>query len=180
MINCNSLVSENKRIEFKTLVDHHNPDIIFGCESKLDSSIATYSIFPENYAVYRKDRTLDGGGVFLCIKDSYVCQEQPNFDSDGELIWASLHFAGSRHFHFCSFYSPKTSIIHMTALKDSVDKVFQHKKSFPNIVICGDFNLPGVDWTNMSNTDGKHDNVKDLTFSLFDDYGLTQLVDTPT
>ena len=68
----------------------------------------------------------------------------------------------------------------MSALKDSIDKVFQHKRSFPNIFIGGDFNLPSVHRENMSNTDGKHGNVKDLTFSIFDDYGLTQMVDMPT
>ena len=38
-------------------------------ETKIDSTISTSELFPETcpYNVYRKDRTLDGGGVMLLI-----------------------------------------------------------------------------------------------------------------
>ena len=38
-------------------------------ETKIDSSISTSELFPEScpYNVYRKDRTLDDGGVMLLI-----------------------------------------------------------------------------------------------------------------
>ena len=39
-----------------------NPKL--GCESKIDSTIPTYSIFLDTYDVYRKDRTLTRGSIY--------------------------------------------------------------------------------------------------------------------
>ena len=138
--------------------------------------MATYSVFPSNYTVYRKDRNTNGGGVFLAIKDSLVVQDHPELDSDGELVWGSLKFAGSKELLLCSFYCPRTSIVPLTALKDSLSKLYEGKKSIPLLVLGGDFNLPGIDWENYKNLDGKNVNVKDYFFELLDDFGLSQLV----
>ena len=65
VINCNSLKSANKQAAFQVTVNQHNPDIIFGCESKTDCSMPTYSLFPSNYTIFRKDRDANWGGVFF-------------------------------------------------------------------------------------------------------------------
>ena len=63
-IKCNSIKGEDTNLDFHTTIEQHKPDIIFGCESKIDENIPTYSVFPGTYEVYRKDRTANGGGVF--------------------------------------------------------------------------------------------------------------------
>ena len=40
-INCNGLKGASRRIEFQALLDLHQPDIVLGCESKLDKDIPT-------------------------------------------------------------------------------------------------------------------------------------------
>ena len=68
IINCNCLKSESKKTYFCESIAHHNPYIICDCESKISNDIATYSIFPENYSVHRKERN-SKGGVFIAIKE---------------------------------------------------------------------------------------------------------------
>ena len=65
-ININSI--RGKKHELLAFLDFHQPQIVVQ-ETKIDSSISTSELFPEScpYNVYRKDRTLDGGGVMLLI-----------------------------------------------------------------------------------------------------------------
>ncbi len=56
LINCNGLKGQGKQAAFRASIEHHNPDIIMGCESNISPDIATYSIFPENYTIHRNDR----------------------------------------------------------------------------------------------------------------------------
>ena len=79
VVNFNSIVSPNKRALFHSLVDDHKPDIIFGSESKLDPSIPTYSVFPDNYLVHQKHGVAGGGGVFLAVRGG-------PFDSWGSIL----------------------------------------------------------------------------------------------
>ena len=46
-LNCNGLKNSTKKADFCALIDLHQPDIVLGCESKLDPTIPTYSIFPD-------------------------------------------------------------------------------------------------------------------------------------
>ena len=66
-ININSI--RGKKLELLAFLDFHQPQIVAIQETKIDSSISTSELFPEScpYNVYRKDRTLDGGGVMLLI-----------------------------------------------------------------------------------------------------------------
>ena len=87
-VNCCSLRSTSRRARFCGLLQEHEPDIIVGCESHLDSSYLSSEIFPASFNICRKDRSAGGGGVFLGIKDTLVCTEEPNLDTTAELIWA--------------------------------------------------------------------------------------------
>ena len=76
-ININSI--RGKKLELLAFLDFHQPQIVAIQETKIDSSISTSELFPEScpYNVYRKDRTLDGGGVMLLInKDISICPSQ--------------------------------------------------------------------------------------------------------
>ena len=66
-ININRI--RGKKLELLAFLDFHQPQIVAIQETKIDSSISTSELFPEScpYNVYRKDRTLDGGGVMLLI-----------------------------------------------------------------------------------------------------------------
>ena len=66
-ININRI--RGKKLKLLAFLDFHQPQIVAIQGTKIDSSISTSELFPKScpYNVYRKDRTLDGGGVMLLI-----------------------------------------------------------------------------------------------------------------
>ena len=66
-ININSI--RGKKLELLAFLYFHQPQIVAIEETKIISPISSSELFPEScpYPVYRKDRTLDGGGVMLLI-----------------------------------------------------------------------------------------------------------------
>ena len=76
-ININSI--RGKKLELLAFLDFHQPHIVAIQETKIDSSISTSELFPEYcpYNMYRKDRTLDDGGVMLLIHRIFrICPSQ--------------------------------------------------------------------------------------------------------
>ena len=66
-ININSI--RGKKLELLAVIDFHQSQILAVQETKIDNSILTSELFPESfpYSVYRKDTTLNGGGVMLLV-----------------------------------------------------------------------------------------------------------------
>ena len=67
----------------------HQPQIVAIQETKLDSSISTSELFPEScpFNVYRKDRTLDSGGVMLLIHKDISHMPITELENDSESVW---------------------------------------------------------------------------------------------
>ena len=66
------------------------PDVIVGCQSHLDVSFTSAKTFPKGFQVYRKDRSIGGGGIFLVVKDTLAVTELTTLDVDAELIWIKI------------------------------------------------------------------------------------------
>ncbi len=81
-------------------------DIILGCESHLDDSFASPEVFPDNFDIIRKDRSIGGGGVFLVVSNKLSMCEEPLLDADAELVWARLQFSRGPELYLCSYYRP--------------------------------------------------------------------------
>lgn len=127
-------------------------DIIVLTETWLQPSQNASEFLSDNYKSYRKDR-LDsdliashGGGVLIAI-NSKLNSEQiitPEMSSL-ECVCAKITLSDCCLFIFCSYIQPNASFEtyceHLTAIK-SIDNLR------PNdiIMVCGDFNLPNVQW----------------------------------
>ena len=95
------------------LVHKHSPDVIVGCESHLDSTYTSSEVFPSGYTVIRRDRSLGGGGVFLCFREALPVVEQPLLSSDVKAVWAKLHLLELVQFIFILFISrPTLTLLH--------------------------------------------------------------------
>ena len=57
--------------------------VVVGTESWLSPEISSSEIFPLGYTPCRNDRkTGRGGGVFVLVRNDYICSEQPQFQTD--------------------------------------------------------------------------------------------------
>ena len=160
-MNCNSIKGKEKNCEFHALIDQHQPDIILGCESKIDNTFATYSLFPSHYTeVYRKDRTKHGGGVCCAIKDGILTIEETALGKDNKCVWSYIQFAKSQKFYLKSFYPPPRAPIESLDLFDeSLNDLFNRKtNTHPNVIVAGDFNAPDISWETDEIT-GNNDTV---------------------
>ena len=104
-ININSI--RGKKLELLAFLDFHQPQIVAIQETKIDSSISTSELFPEScpYNVYRKDRTLDGGGVMLLIHKDISHMPITELENDSESIWVKVFANKTSHF-VASWYRP--------------------------------------------------------------------------
>ena len=103
------------------MIEQNNIDIVMGCESHLDDSYFTSEVFPSNFIIYRKNRCIGGGGVFVAINDNLTSLEDPIIDVSAELVWAKLCVSGMVPVYICDFYRPPNS---------NVEPIIQHIESF--------------------------------------------------
>ena len=92
-VNCRSVKENNA--EFKAALEYIKPDIICGTESWLrgkkpgkpynKTAIQNSEIFPENYTVFRNDRSSRGGGVFVAVQSNITAVECVDFVTDCEI-----------------------------------------------------------------------------------------------
>jgi len=65
--------------------------------------------------------------------------------TDAELVWAKITLARGDPIFICSYYRPPNSLQHsLLQLQESLNKVLSNSIQFPNIILAGDFNLPGI------------------------------------
>ena len=97
-ININSI--RGKKLELLAFLDLHQPQIVAIQETKIDSTISTSELFPETcpYNVYRKDRTLDGGGVMLLIHKDIPHMPITKLENGSESVWVKVFANKTSHF----------------------------------------------------------------------------------
>lgn len=110
-LNCNGLKGLTKRAEFHSYIELHQPDIILGCESKVDTDIPTYSIFPESYDIFRKDRSSSEGGVFIAVRNDLVAVKVRRLGVKGFEVVTVCLLTKQRNSNFNSFYRPPTPLL---------------------------------------------------------------------
>ena len=178
-LNCCSLRSQTKRARLAGLTIEHQPDIILGCESHLDDSFASPEVFPDNFDIIRKDRSIGGGGVFLVVSNKLSMCEEPLLDADAELVWARLQFSRGPELYLCSYYrSPNSGTQPITQLNESLSRLYNRNVS-PNLILAGDFNLPDVEWQDGHGYPLTMSEINTLFLDV-NDYGLEQCVQEPT
>jgi hypothetical protein len=95
-VNCQSLISDNKKIAMQDPIETHNPEINLGCELHLDPQINSSEVFPSNYGnLYNKDRKLGEGGEFIAIRNDLITTEIKT-NVDCKIVWTKLTIQGSK------------------------------------------------------------------------------------
>ena len=169
----NSIKSPTKKAEFQALIDLHKPDIVLGCESKLDSTIPTYSVFPSTYDIFRKDWTLHGGGVFIGVRNDIIATEQVHLDVHNcEIITVSIKFAKSKTLLLSSYYRPPAFDTNALDLLDDVLSRTYSPNPPPPVIFTGDFNCGGIDWSTRNLTPHIAQACDQALLDLSDKYGV--------
>ena len=182
LLNCRSIRSEDKAREFRIFVREHNPDVIMGTESWLSPDVYDAEVFPPNYVTYRKDR-IDrlGGGVFISVRDNLTSyKEDWNSDGNCEAIWCHVVDRSKKNYLLGCFYDPPDDCdLALSAFLD----VLEERVRVPNqrILIGGDFNLPDINWNDMtSKRGGRYQNKNQILLNALNNFGLEQMVTAPT
>ena len=158
-ININSI--RGKKLELLAFLDFHQPQIVAIQETKIDSSISTSELFPEScpYNVYRKDRTLDGGGVMLLIHKDISHMPITELENDSESVWVKVQTKTS---HFvASWYRPPGGDVEklesqLVLFESQLEKIKDiHKgNKLPSVHILGDFNFCEIIWPDRLSKSG--------------------------
>ncbi|KAK3107538.1 hypothetical protein FSP39_016928 [Pinctada imbricata] len=185
-MNCRSIIE--KRGEFSALLEYTQPDIVCGTESWLkgikpgsnptSDSIKSCEVFSSHYKSYRNDRSSLGGGVFILVHEDLISVEQPEFVTICEITWVKVHLKGCKELYIGCFYMPHRNRDLIKELDRSLELLTVKKDR--QIILCGDFNCPDVDWTSLSVTSPVDRIVHQDLIDLSIKFDLTQVQESPT
>ena len=171
-LNAQSIFS--KRLDLAVCLTTLQYDIVAITESFLDNSITDSLIVPPSYVGFRRDHNRHGGGILVLVRDNLTAVRRPDLESDCELLWLEL-FTQIGPVLFGTFCrSPNSDVSALNSLNYSL---LSTQSKHP-IVLCGDFNLPHINWSMISPSVPSP--CTSLFCSLICDNYLTQLVNFTT
>ena len=133
----------NKHLDFMSLISTNKLDVIGVYETFLDSSIFDSEITSSGYTVYRADRNRYGGGLLIAVVNAL--QSVCHFDLerlDIELLWIQIFSGTSSVLFGVAYRPPSSSFEFVKSLAASLQLIPPNL----SIYLCGDFNLPLVNW----------------------------------
>ena len=140
-LNINSI--PNKFEQLKTIV-RKNLDILVINETKLDDNFPTAQFLLDGYREpYRKDRTKNGGGVLVYVKEDIPSKELPRYSlpDDIEGIFFEINLRKTKWLMFGSYHPPHKSQPNdyfLNHLERAMDKFLT---VYSNFLLIGDFNM---------------------------------------
>ena len=159
-------------------------------ETEIGSSISTSELFPEScpYNVYRKDRTLDGGGVMLLIHKDISHMPITELENDSESVWVKVFANKISHF-VASWYSPPGGDLEklesqLASFECQLEKLKDkhNGNKLPSVHILGDFNFCDIVWPDTLSKSGSLLSLSEgeKFIEILNDHHLEQLVHFPT
>jgi hypothetical protein len=141
------------------------------------------TIFENSKYVYRSDRNLHGGGVLIAITDQ-LRHFKINIamdDSTLEFICVYIEFdkVKSNNCVLVCIYNPPSNNV-APGLAFLLDKL-RHLYHEEYIVLVGDFNMPDINWQDLSvGALSHHKNWHSSFLDIVNEFGLTQLIQEAT
>jgi hypothetical protein len=178
IINFQSLT--NKRAALENFITSLVPDVILGTESHLDANHHSAEYFPTNYVPNRKDRNTHGGGVFTAIRDTITASAIKD-ETQCESVWNELQTQNQQSVLIGSFYRPPNS--REDTLIELEKSLTNMRSLHPNaqIILGGDFNLPGIDWDlGAPKVRDPHRTKSELLLETMSTFDLEQVNKSPT
>jgi hypothetical protein len=186
-INCVSFNARsivNKLPELHTLLSVSTPGLVCITESWLNPGI-TDSILCDcfKYSIFRKDRISanHGGGVCLLVDNDLFKTHQvciPDRFSHLEMLVIDV-CNSSNKFRIFLCYRPPSGEYDVNALRYSIEMCECIEFLYPidaTVLLCGDFNLPCIDWSNIDISLHTRSSCSGIFVNLFVKLALHQFV----
>ena len=160
-----------KMAEIVLLLQETGLDILAVTETKLSPDTRNNQIGIEGFAIVRKDRSPNGGGVLLYVKESLEAYEEVKIVTKEDVIegvWINV-VCQSQTWLLACIYRPPDNAAFFDAFNKVLEKVWVKRK---NIVLLGDFNN---DFLFRGKTKEQIANGKRLK-QIFSAYGLKNIV----
>ena len=172
-VNCQSI--GNKKIEFLNLVETYSRDVVIATESWLHEDVNSNEIIRGTYEMYRRDRGMRGGGVFICVRRGITsCLKWADTDHEilcvqilGKEMLNSLQVIGA-------YRAPNENF---SLLDRRFDYTCTGKAMLTNLIVAGDLNLPYVNWSGEA---ASRSMAQLGVNKLLREGGFSQVVDFPT
>ena len=148
--NCQSAM--NKRSEINAIIDDENPHVLALTEFGASSTISDGELGIEGYSLYRSDHSSGRGGLgkgtAIYVKNSLnhaACPELDKAEFDCS-SWCTVLLSDKKRLLIGVIYrSPNSTIDNNEKMLAVMRAVSKTKTDF--LMLCGDFNLPKIDWS---------------------------------
>ena len=117
-------------------------------ETWLKQEIMNCELLSENnFKIQRKDRANRiGGGVMLAVRKNILSIRRKDLENEQtEMLACEIRPKMKKKLLVLVFYRPNTDLNYMKDFKKALKLVC--KSNFDSVIVCGDFNLPDIDWT---------------------------------
>ena len=187
--NIAGLYPNTNKVKVKFLAEkaeERNSIIIALSESHLKSKILDAEIHIPGYQLFRADRQdhIKNGGVIVYVKESFANGlKLLTSGCNGVVEWLCLYLP-TINAVLVNIYRPPScpEALFKHALGEVSKAICSLGTPMPLVVICGDFNLPSIDW-NSGNISGSTLEIQRQAAALFEfmnEYSVLQMVTEPT
>ncbi|MGL5708022.1 MAG: endonuclease/exonuclease/phosphatase family protein, partial [Aeromonas sp.] len=131
----------------------HKPSIIALTETWIRADHPDVDLYIPNYSLHRCDRTSSqGGGCAIYSHSSLLANRIDDSDMSilDESLWIAFSSCGIDYILGCVYMPPSSFPSLERKLIQTLDYV--SLQTHPIKIIMGDFNLPGIDWTNIDSS----------------------------
>lgn len=172
--------------EFELNVLNANADLLCITVTWLNSSVSDGELFDDGYIVYipcRRDRETsastkrDGGSVLNAVKRNLKSVCRIKWSSDAEDLWVTIY--GPRKIHLCCVYLPPSDEFTASCFVNNLSYLFS-KFADDIVTICGDFNLPNIQWIPTNRLHLLPTNVNPRSSNILDEIHSCELLQMDT
>jgi hypothetical protein len=179
--NCDGIL--NKRHELEATIELHSPDIICVTEfipKSLKTPLHAAELQVQGYDTFMNDPQAKRGVLVYVSNHLRATQLDmtPTVTSE-ESTWIEIKLKGKDKLLLgCVYRSPNSTAENNDRLLEDIRKI-SLGTSFSHILICGDFNLPEINWSDTSTLGGPNSLPYRFIECIRDSF-LTQHVKIPT
>ena len=182
VVNCQGMITKKETVA--EMLQSVNPDILIATETHLKPDIASAEVLPPQYVTqaHRRDRpNRKGGGVLITAREDIMLTPLPEFTgTHSETVWAEVITPGRKIIVGSHYRPPRSPTAVLTDLDETISDIHGRYRNAIT-VLGGDFNLPGIDWGELSPKHGAQDVAHcDQLLEMSNHHNLHQLVQDPT